>query len=63
MNKNNPQFDDAQVSYARGEIKEALQIIVNSELVIYNRISIYTKKYIVKQGFYLDSYVVNEKQK
>lgn len=63
MNENNPQFGDAQISYARGEIKEALQTIVNSELVIYNRISIYTKKYIVKQGFYLDSYVVNEKQK
>lgn len=59
---NNPQFDDTQISYAREEIKYALQTIVNSELVIYNRISINTKKYIVKQGFYLDGDIVKERK-
>lgn len=59
----NPQADDSHISHAREEIKTALQTIVNAEPIVYNCILQDTKEYVVKQGFYLDSYVVNEKQK
>lgn len=59
----NPQADDSHISYAREEIKTALQTIVNAEPIVYNSILQDTKEYVVKKGFYLDSDVVKEKQK
>ena len=59
----NPQVDDSQVSYAREEIKAALQTIVNAEPIVYNCVLPDTKEYVTKQGFYLDGNIVKEKQK
>lgn len=59
----NPQADDSHVSYAREEIKAALQTIVNAEPIVYNCVLPDTKEYVTKQGFYLDGDVVKERGK
>ena len=59
----NPQADDSHISYAREEIKTALQTIVNAEPIVYNCILQDTKEYVVKQGFYLDDGVVKRSRK